>query len=586
VNAAGGRAWPQAASIVDASLLIGAAAAWGFAVAHTDVDRVGDLGLLGTVHPLYFVAPVLCVVGYCVELMRGALRPPVLVAYLVMVMLIIHATTPLLLDRPQYAWTYKHIGVIELIATRGTVSAPDDIYQQWPAFLTGVAQLSTVTGVDPLALAPWAPLFLNAVASVLLFAIARALSEERRTAYLTVLLFQCLNWIEQDYLAPQGLAFVLSLALMLVVVRWLRPSRAERAHRPRRWAWLHAGWPPGPEPANRGAAMAALAVITVALAACHPLSPFLMAGAVVALVALGVVRPWWTALVALAIPLLYLAPRFAFVSGSFNLFDGFDLFPNAAGNTRAWGSRGQAVSALAVRTLTLIVWFLALLAAFRDRRAIGRVLTPLVLALLPFALVLAQDYGGEAIYRVYLFSAPWCAFLIADMACQLRWPRAVRAPLAVLMTSAMLFVTVQGRHGQLVVDRQLATEVTASRYLYTHGRPGAAIILATPNFPARVTGDYDRFNAGLAYDPDLVTGAGLTDVKLNDAYLPLVERFVRSQPGSTRYLVISDGMRRYAEYFDALPDGSLDLLDETLTAAPQWTVFYRNADVVIYELTA
>jgi hypothetical protein len=568
---------------VDLVLLAGAGSAWGFAVTHTDVHRVGDLGLLAAVHPLYFVAPVLCIAGYVAELLRGALRPPVLVAYLVMVMLVIHATAPLMLDQPRYAWTYRHVGVVELISARGTVSAPDDIYQRWPAFLTGVAQFATVTGVDPLALAPWIPVFFNAVASVLLFAIARALSEERRTAYLTVLLFQCLNWIEQDYLAPQGLAFVLSLALTLVVVRWLRPEPS----RSRPWAWLHAGLPTpvdGRGPTRRLAALGALGVIMVALAASHPLSPFLVAGSVVALVALGLVRPWWTAAIVLAIPLLYLAPRLPVAGGSFNLFDGFDLFHNTAGDAGSWGSRGQAVSALTVRTLALVVWFLALLAAFRDRRAIGRVLTPLTFAFLPVGLVLALDHGGEAIYHVYLASAPWCAFLIADMACQLRWPRAVRAPLAVLMISAMLFATVQGRHGQLAVDRQLPTEVAASRYLYTYGRPGAAIILAAPNFPARVTATYDRFNPGLAYDPDLVTGAGLTGVMLGDAYLPLVERFVGSYPGPTRYLVISDGMRRYAEYFGALPAGSLDRLDESLGAARRWTVFYRNEDVVIYEL--
>jgi hypothetical protein len=296
------------------------------------------------------------------------------------------------------------------------------------------------------------------------------------------------------------------------------------------------------------------------------------------LVGLGVVRPWWTAAILLGIPLLYLAPRWNLV--------GPGLFHNAAGTTPSWGSDGQAVSALTVRTLALVVWFLALLAVFRDRRTIGRVLIPLTLAFLPFLLVAMQNYGGEAIYPVYLLSAPWCAYLIADMAIQLRWPRAVCGPLAVVMTSVMLFATVQGRHGQLVVDRQLATEVAASRYLYENGTPGATIILAAPNFPARVAGTYDQFNRGLVHDPDLITEGGLTGVALTHAYLPLIERFARSYPGPTRYLVISDGMRRYAAYFNALPDGSLDQLDETLAGSPSWTVFYRNPDVVIYELTA
>ena len=576
---------PYALSIVDLGLLTGAVTAWLFAVSHTDVDRVGDLGLLATVHPSYFVAPVLCVAGFVAGLLRGARRPPMLAAYLVVVTLVIHATTPLLLDEPQYAWTYRYVGVIELISARGAVSTPDDIDQRWPAFLTGVAQFVEVSGVHPIQLAPWAPLFFNLAGSVLIFAVARVLAEDRRTPYLTVLVFQCINWIERDHLAPTGFAFLLGLALMLVVVRWLRAASPGRA---RPWSWLHAGLSPAPGPSRVGrlAALGALGVIMVALAASHPVSPFLIAGGVVALVVLGVVRPWWTGLVVLAVTLLYVIPRLGFVSAAFGLVDGFDLFHNATGNTRSWGSRGQAVSAVTVRTLALVVWFLALLAALRDRRSIGRVLAPLTLAFLPFALVLAQNHGAGAIYRVYLFSAPWCALLIADMAVQLRWPRAVRATLAVITLSAMLFATVQGRHGQLAVDRQLRTEVAASRYLYTYGRPGAAIILATPNFPARVTGEYDRFNRGLARDPDLVTGAGLTDVMLTDAYLPLVERFVRSYPGTTRYLVISDGMRRYADYFGALPDGSLDLLDESLAAAGAWTVFYRNPDVVIYEMRA
>jgi hypothetical protein len=566
-------------SLVDLGLLAAAATTWVVAVATTDVDRVGDLGLLATVHPVYLVAPALCVAGFVTELLRGARRPMVLGAYLVLVILIIHATTPLLLDAPQYAWTYKHVGAADLIASRGTLPAADDIAYRWPAFLTGVAQLAAVSGVDPLVLAPWAPVFVNLVASVLLFAIARGLTDDRRPAWLAVLLFQCVNWIKQDALAPQGLAVLLSLALMVVVIRWLRVPTPARG---RPLAWLHVGLPPvDPLRPGRLAAAGTLAVIALALAATHALAPWLMAGAVVVLVALGLVRPWWTALIVLAVPLLYLGPRVETVSGT--LFDGFDVLHTPVGDD---GSAGQAVSAVTVRTLALVVWFLALLAAFRDRRSIGRVLIPLTLAFLPFALVLAPDSSGEALYRVYLFSAPWCAFLIADMACQLRWPRAVRAALAVLMTTAMLLATIQGRHGQLLVDRQLPTEVIASRYLYAHGRPGAAIILAAPNFPARVAGPYDRFNVGLAHDPDLVTGAGLTDVMLGEAYRPLIERYVRSFPGPTRYLVISDGMRRYAAYFGALPDGSLDRLDDTLRVAPQWTVFYRNADVVIYELPA
>jgi hypothetical protein len=546
--------------VAHATALGVALAAWWFALNRTDVSRVDDLGLLTTVHPAYFVAPVACVAGYVAELLRGARRGPILGAYLVTLIGVVHATTPALLAEPQYAWTYRNVGAAELIATHGTVSGAP-----WPAFLTAVAQVGTATDVSILDLAPWAPVFFNLVASLLLFAIARALSEDRRTAYVTVLLFQCVNWVGQDSLAPPGFAFVLSLTVMLIVVRWLRTPTPPRV---RPWSWLLAGLPPTSPPTRAGrlCALAALVGVTAALAVSDPPAPFLVAGSVCALAALGIVRPWWTALVVLAIPLLYLLPRY----GSFRVFDGFELAHATTGAAGSW--------AATVHGLALVVWFLALLAAFRDRRAIGRVLVPLTLAFVPFGLVLAQSHGGEAIYRVYLYSAPWCAFLIADLACQLRWPRALRATLAVAVLTAMLLATVHGRHGQLVVDRQVPTDVAASRYLYTYGEPGAVIVLATPNFPTL----YDH---GRPYDPDLVGGAGLSHVMLTDAYLPLVERYLRSFPGTARYLVISDGMRRYAAYFGELPAGSLDRLDESLARSPQWTVFYRNPTTVIYQLT-
>jgi hypothetical protein len=189
-------------------ILPAAVAGWLWSLSRTDVTAVGDFGLLATVHPAFFAAPALGLLGFVTELAGTRRRSAVLAAYTVVVIAIIHATTPVLLSQPQYAWTYKHIGVARLIAEQGSVSSPDDIYQQWPALLTAIAQLADVAGVDPLTLAPWAPVTFNLLGSVLLFALARVISPHPRTPYLAVMLFQCLNWIEQDYLAPQGLAFL------------------------------------------------------------------------------------------------------------------------------------------------------------------------------------------------------------------------------------------------------------------------------------------------------------------------------------------------------------------------------------------
>jgi hypothetical protein len=424
----------------------------------------------------------------------------------------------------------------------------------------------------------------NLTGALVLLAIARTLSRDARTGYLTVFVFLCVNWVEEDYLSPQAFAFLLSLGAILVALRGLR-------HRPWGPAWLAAGAPADGGPGRRRLAVIALLPLVAVLTASHPLSPYLVLAQLTALALLGLIRPWWTVPLLAAVVVGYLLPRLGLVSGAFAVFDGFNPFANAAGNADGWGSAGQAVSAAVVRALAFGVWALAALAVWRGRRRLGTVLAPAVLAGTPFVLLGMQSYGGEAIYRVFLFSAPWCAYLIATMLARLRLPRGTApARLAVwcavaLALAAAALGTVQGRHGQLIVDRQSAAEVTAARYLYTYAAPGATIALATPNFPSRVTGGYGRFNRSVPVgEPDLVKGARLRDVQLNDAYLPAIERYLRSFGGTTAYLVISDGMRRQAAYFGYLPAGSLDTLDATLTASTGWSLFYANDDVAIYQL--
>lgn len=576
---------------VDVLVLAVAIAAWAVALARTDIGSVGQFGLVPALSAVFWVAPVLLVGGAVAELARGARRGGVLTAYLTLLILVLHGTTPALLAFPEYPWTYKHIGVVDFFASGQHISSNTDIYQQWPAFFTAAAQLTGTSGMAPLNYAAWAPVFFNLTGSLVLYAIARSLTPDRRVAFGTVLVFQCINWIEEDYLSPQGFSFVLSLGVFLVVLRFLRNNPP--AVRGRLRTFLRQELPAAMpvSPAGRVGAIVAVLGLTAVVSAAHQLSPYLVAGSVLVLVVLGLVRPWWLALAVPAVPILYLIPHYGTVSGAFNIFDGFNIFGNASGTAQAWGSVGQAVSALTVRGLSLFVWLLVVVMAWRYRRAFGQVLIPVVLAIVPFGLLLAQNYGGEAIYRVFLFSAPWCAFLIGRLAAdwaprfaalvRLRWAGTAVATVVLLL---MLVGTIQGRHGQLEVDEQHAADITAAQYLYANGQPGATILLATPDFPSRLTANYGEFNRSVPVgEPDLVTGANLRGVLDGDA-LPAIESFAGSFHGTTTYLVITDEMRRQANYFGYLPNGSLDALQAALSDAPQWTIFYRNPGVVIYQL--
>ena len=583
---------PDRATTAHLAVLAAGAGLWLAAVAGTEVGRVGELGLLATVHPAFFAALVLCAAGFVAALRRpGGGRGLLLGGYLVLLVLILHGTTPLLLDNPEYAWTYKHLGVAELLRDQGGLTDSGDLYQQWPSLFAAVAGLADLSGVSPLGLARWAPVFFNLAGALVVLAIGRTLSRDRRVAYLAAFLFLGLNWIEEDYLSPQAFAYLLGLGVLLVALRWLRRPPDERRGRRGPLARLHAGSPPAPAvpPGVRAGALAVVVGLSAVLTASHQLSPYLLVGQLAVLVALRLIRPWWLVPALAGIAVAYLLPRFGLVSGSFDIFESLDFFGNAAGNAEGWGSTGQAFSAVVVRTLALTVWAVAAYAVWRSRHRLGAVLAPALLAATPFVLLAAQSYGGEAIYRVYLFSVPWCAYLIAELVLRSRLPavplrQALVWVAAVLALAGGALATVQGRHGQLMVDEQTTSELAAARYLYANATPGATIALATPDFPSRLAGNYGQFNRSVPVgEPDLVKGAEMRDAELDRRYLPGIEDYLRSFHGTTSYLVVSDGMRAQADYFGYLPDGSLDTLEETLAGAAGWSVFYRNDEVAIYQ---
>jgi hypothetical protein len=232
-----------------------------------------------------------------------------------------------------------------------------------------------------------------------------------------------------------------------------------------------------------------------------------------------------------------------------------------------------------VRTLAAGMWLLALAAIARWRSALGRMAIPAALAFSPFVILAAKSYGGEAIYRVYLFSAPWCALLIAWALCEVRLPR--RAPLRWPIIGGacvgVLFAGLQGLYGPVLVDAFTPKEVTASRWLYAHIPRGSLIVLPVDNFPVLETADYNNYEVQIMpADPQV--GASW----LNEGNLPEVERWIASLGHLSAYVVVSRSMNGSADYFGA-PRGYAKLVS-TIPSALGGSVIYRNSDATIYRV--
>lgn len=579
--------------VLDGAIIAAIVGSWLFSVTKTSTANVGNYGLLFVMHPAFFAAVALCVFGFLRELSRPVRRGWLLVGYTVLLVLVMHATVPMLLPEPEYAWVFPHLGVIDFIRIHGEVTSSTDIYQQWPTFFAAVAQLVTVSGLSALAVAAWTPVFFDLAICVPIYAIARTLTTDTRMPYLTVFLFTSINWLAQDYLAPQAFAYLLSMGLFLIMLRWLRrvPKRLKRRRLvllARMQAWVQAGTPAVPYTSarTRRTALVALYVVFAVIVSSHQISPYIVVASAAALVVLGLVRYWQLVPILGVITVLYLASRHGAVD-QYGLFNGLNFLENAKGNHAGQVEPGGVFSYRVVLTLALGVWMATALGVISSRRRLGSVAVPAALAVAPMAVLFAQSYGGEAINRVFYFSAPWCAYIVAATLLRLRVPsRALRLGLATPALVAVVLASMQGEHGRLVFTQFSVQEVQGVTYLYDHAEPGAWVVIGLGNAPGRLTARYVEFNDGggnVVLFGDGRNGTVPLPSKVTDEDLKAITAFFYNHRDSPAYLLITSSMKHFANYYGYLPPGALDQVGALLTSSPQWNLWYSNQDVQIYK---
>jgi hypothetical protein len=413
------RGWLETAQVVSLS---GCTALWGLSVAWMRVGSLDDYGLLPVFPVTFFLALALLVVSFVAVLCSA--RPPsqlVLAGHVLVLIVFLHGTMPLIFSEPFYPWVYKHFGVVQYIDLHGRLDSSVDIYQNWPAFFTLSAWFDRVAGTGgPLEFAAWSQVFFNACNMVLLRYVFGALSRDTRLVWLAIFIFFATNWVAQDYFSPQAFAFTLSLGLCGVILRWLviAPDRAwmarwlnrvaafvARLGRRRRSASVPDDEPAGSQRVGRRAARNIALGLFAIIVATHQLTPYMLIVGLGVLTFLGVVRPRLLVVIFTAIALGYLLPRLDFVQRYYGLLGSAgeplqNVRSAAVGANGLQGEPGRVLCAHAARLLSLTIWGLGLIGVVRRLRAGYKNLGIAALAVAPAVIVLAETYGGEAIYRV------------------------------------------------------------------------------------------------------------------------------------------------------------------------------------------
>jgi hypothetical protein len=546
------------------------AALWVVSIRAVRLNDMAGLGLLNALPVTYYQAIAVVTLGFIFATVQERLSPAMLWVYILALILLLHGTTPWLYDEPRYSWTYKHLGVIKVIAATGSVDRSVDIYMNWPGFFALNAWFSRVTGVSAVRYAEWSQVFLE-LANVLALRFAmRGLTTDDRTISRATWLFLLGNWVGQNYLAPQAAGFLLSLVVIGLCLR--RESSEPRGSLARRWrdrldalgARVGGGaverCPPEAVIPARVALVAGV-VCYVAVVISHQLSPVMAIAAASAIWLLTRRVPGWIPLGMIAIELAWVALSWAYLGGRFSLLS-FNPFALPGGHyARSEGLPGFVWVTRASLALSVVVSALAVIGLVRRLRAGHWDLAGIGLVAAATVIVLGQDYGGEIMLRVYLFGLPWLAFFGAAALSPARPARLFsvrsqwRLALATALLSPLLLVSYFGLETQNRIDRD---DVAISVWYEQHAPRGSLLLFLTPNVPNRLTDRYPRLLIpGEDYNPNLADDPGFRKNGIGPEDVPVIERYIRQNRATHAYLVISPAEERYVRLYGMARGGTL-----------------------------
>ncbi|MGJ5828358.1 hypothetical protein [Streptomyces ossamyceticus] len=551
-----------------------ALALWLASLRHVELDGMRDYGLLQVLPALFWVAPALLVFGFCLALTDRRTRSGWLAGYVLGLIAVIHATPTLLYPTLRYSWAWKHVAVVDAVIRHdGEVPGAGklDIYNQWPGFFDLNALFLQATGLDSaLGYAAWAPPVFNVVLLAPLLLLFRTVTRDRRLIWGGAWIYYSCSWVGQDYFAPQAFTFLLFVTVIALTMGQLPNSTLYDTD---------SGGPVGRWRAGRFALIVPLEAVIVSS---HPLTPLMLISALVALSLprrnRRVVLPVLAGAVVLAAAWGATVAR-PYLSENLNDFLGALLRPdtNVTSGLAALGSAapGQVVVSWVDRGLSAGVFLLAAV-AFLVRPWVRRT-GLLLLVLAPLPTLVANSYGGEMIFRAYLFALPAAALLISALLFQ--WGRRPRLRMLVVypLLLALLTGLFFGYYGKEAANHFTEGEAAAGQFVAATAPPGSTVVSLTSAVP----GLYLRYdtNPRVQLDEQEIDDRRRLVEDPVKGLEPFLRRTTAERPA---YIILSRAQAAELYLRGVLPADTVRRTDTALSKTWGYVPVYRDKDAVVY----
>ncbi len=593
---------------------------WGLSLSTVNMGRMSDLGLVSVLPPTTFVALAILMVSFCVAVQAPAQRTLIILLHIGLLVFMLYGVTALVEEMPRFSVNYRDAGFTEYITRTGRLAPGLDAYFNWPGFFLFSALLIKTMGVASiLSFAAWSSFVLNLLYVGPLYSIFSSFTSDKRLIWLGIWIFALSNWIGQDYYAPQGFDFFLYLVIIAMILRWLKgepPAFLNNLSKPaerlagsvgRFYAGLSAPFVPDmtisrrcanasngffawlAEPESAETAITArqqvlmlicLLAIFGAIVCSHPLTPFFTLLSVTGLVILRGYRPRWLPVVMALMTgawiffmtRAYLAGHLASALGEVG---NVESTVNANVLGRIVGSPEHVFITLTRVVMTAFIWLLACVGGLRRLRDKQNDATPVILALAPLFMAIAQSYGGEIFLRIYLFALPSIAFFAAALlfpslaALGSRWKTLAAIGLSFVLLSGFVFT----RYGNERNDYMSVDEVKGMQQLYRLASPGDLFIDVEDGAPWQFQ-QVEQF--------DYVTLADTLPQELAPPNIDALAEFIKNRTQHHAYLIITRSQSATLESTSSLPSNTLQKFEKAMVTSGYFTLVYSNRDAQIY----
>jgi hypothetical protein len=591
--------WLQQSRWVSSWVSIVALVLWAGSLPFVDVTRISGWGLLTGLPTVWYVAYALAlsalIFGLTAE--RSSVLGPVAfqlvrrmtwMPCLLVVILMLFATTAIVYDAPRFPWTYKHIGVTEYLLLHGTPARDLDIYQNFPGFFYGAGVLHEISRIPLLLMARYAEFISTGVNALAVYWAVGALSRNARVRALTVVIFTLANWIGQSYFAPQALAFpagifVIGALLRLIANGHGRPKLGPLLKEVRRGSGHPSRSAERDFWGRRESVVLTCAVFAIMVVS-HQFTPVAVVVQVAVLTVLFRLRfPWLIAFFAL-LEGLWVLNAYSYLSKHFTLLQAVNydnVRPPTALKAVLPGSQLMVQVPHVVTAIVAICAIAGAARTFRRTKSVTSLLIPTLLALSPALIVVVQPYGQEGILRSYLLALPWCSFVIARDLLGAGWGlqrSAARMTATIALTFVLGILAVPALLGNELINRVSRADVTADAWFEQRCPRGSELLLLVPAYPSRSTGLYDQHI--LIDDP--LSPALLKEVngfssaaKSGASMTAFTRAYVQSrQAQHDLYLALGPTQHAYVRLYGLMSDSVWDDYVARLQKDKKFTVVY------------